>query len=304
MSFALTILGSNSALPTSQRFSTAQILNVSERFFLIDCGEGCQIQCRKYKVRFGKLNHILISHLHGDHYFGLWGMLSTFNLLNRRHPLHIYAHNDLKHLIDLQMKYFGDHFNYEIIFTPLKFRGKNLLFEDEALTIESFPLKHRVPCCGFLFREKQKDRNIKPDLIKYYDIPVKKIAQIKKGADFINATGQVIPNKHLTIDPPKPLSYAFCTDTRYHEKIIPYINGVDVLYHEATYLDDLKKQAFETYHCTTKDAARIALKARVEKLIIGHYSARYNDLNPLLDEARSVFPETFLAEDGKIFRLK
>lgn len=304
MSLSVTILGCNSALPTSKRFSTAQVLEVSGRFFLIDCGEGTQIQLRRFKLNFAKLNHIFISHLHGDHYFGIWGILSTFSLLNRKTPLHIFGHANLKKLIDFHITTGQEFIGYEIVFHPLQYDSKSIIFEDEALIVESFPLKHRIPVCGFLFREKPKPRNIKKEMVQYLQIPYKEIHKIKEGQDYITEAGEIFKNEFLTNPPPPSASYAFCTDTKPFEKLAGFIGPVDLLYHEATYTSELEKQAHETGHSTALDAAKSALKAKVKTLLLGHYSSRYKDLKPLLAEAQSLFPNTELAEDGKVFIVK
>lgn len=297
MSFTLTILGSSSALPTSSRYLTAHVLNVDERFFLIDCGEGTQLQLRKYKARFGRLNHIFISHLHGDHVFGLPGLISTFNLLGRITDLHIFSPPGLENILQPFLKSFHTHLGFRIIYHVLT-DNYQLIFEDEKITIHSFPLVHRIECNGFVFREKPRLRNIKKELIAYYNIPLRDILNIKKGDDFITNDGVVIPNSKLTIVPTPPKSYAFCSDTAYSEKIIPWITDVEMLYHEATYSNVDIERAHETKHSITSEAAAIAYKAHVRKLIIGHFSARYKDLQPLLKEAQSIFPNTILAEDG------
>lgn len=298
MSFSLTILGCSSALPTPERFPTAQALNVSEHFYLIDCGEGTQIQLRRNKIKFGKISHIFISHLHGDHYFGLFGLISTFVLLGRKNDLHIYCHQELKNIFAFVTKYFIDEISFKIIFHFLNYQQGELIFENDKLTIESFPLKHKVPTCGFLFKEKTKLRNIKKELVDSLKIPIKEIRKIKEGHDFITKEGKILKNQYLTIPPPRPRSYAFCSDTAYYEEIIPTIENVDLLYHEATFMNDMENSAAITSHSTTIQAAAIAKKANVKKLVIGHYSLRYKDLQPVLDEARSVFNNTIGAEDG------
>lgn len=303
MPFELTILGCNAALPSSERLSTAQVLNVLGRFFLIDCAEGTQIQLRKYKIRLGKINHIFISHLHGDHYFGLIGLLSTFNLLERKNTLNVYGPEKLKNIIDFQLKCMEQTLVYKLNFINLKYRNINLLYEDDRLTIKSFPLKHRIPTCGFLFREKIGLRNIKKEMIKNFEIPISKMQEIKEGADFITESGEVIKNEDITNDPSSPRSYAFVTDTKYSERIVHIIKDVDILYHETTFKKDYAKIAKQRSHSTTHDAANIAKLANAKKLIIGHFSARYKKLDELREEAREVFENTELANDGKIFKI-
>ncbi len=304
MSFTLTILGSSSALPTSERFTTAQVINILERFFLIDCGEGTQIQLRKYKIGFGKINNVFISHLHGDHFLGLLGLISTFNLLGRENDLNIYCPAELENILNCQLNYFENNLIFKIIYHPLNFNHTEIIYEDDKLTVKSFPLKHKIPTSGFLFEEKQKPKNIIKEKIEELNIPIKEIIKIKQGHDFIASTGKLYKNEELTLSPSKPRSYAYCSDTSYCEDIIPIIKKVDLLYHEATFMNDMKERAKQTFHSTTIDAATIAKKADVKKLIIGHFSARYKDIEPVLQEAKSVFPNTLAAEDGMIISIK
>lgn len=305
MPFQLTILGSSSAVPTSKKYPTAQVLNVLERYFLIDCGEGTQHQIRKNKISFGKLNHILISHLHGDHFFGLIGLISSQILMGRKNDMHIYAYSRLQELIQYQLDFLGiEEPGFQLIFHPLNFKKAQLIYDDAKLSITSFPLNHRVPCCGFLFREKQKEPNIRKELVQKHNIPIREIKNIKAGADLITEKGERIKNEDLTIAPPKPRSYAFCSDTAYHEKIIPVIQGVDLLYHEATFAGSDQELANTTYHSTGKDAARIAQKANAGKLLIGHFSSRYKDTQVVLGEARSVFPETYAVNEDEVYSVE
>ena len=299
MTFELTILGSSSAVPTSKRNLTAHVLNVRERFFLIDCGEGTQIQIRKNKIRFGKIDHIFISHLHGDHIFGLFGLISTFNLLNREKDLHIYSHPELENILKGHMEYFERNISFRIIFHYLKPKKNEIIYEDENVTVETIPLKHRVPACGFKFTEKPHLRNLRKDVVQKFMIPISKIRSIQEGEDFINDNNEIIPNEKLTLPPYNIRSYAYCTDTAYSEKIIPVIKNVDLLFHEATFGMDMKHQAKATYHSTSEDAALIAKKANVGKLIVGHFSARYKDVSVILNEAKNIFPNTLTAEDGE-----
>jgi ribonuclease Z len=298
MSFTLTILGSSSALPTSVRNLTAHVLNVDERFFLIDCGEGTQLQLRKYKAKFGKLNHIFISHLHGDHVFGLPGLISTLNLLGRETDLHIFSPPNLEKILNPLLNTFIAKNTFRIIYHPLDTKNYQLIFEDNKITVHSIPLVHRIETCGFVFREKPHLRNIKKEYIDYYKIPLREILNIKKGEDFITEDGLLIPNNILTTEPPSLKSYAFCSDTAYSENILPYIANIELLYHEATYSDEDIARAHDTKHSTASEAAQIALKANVKKLIIGHFSARYKDVTPLLEQAQKIFPNSLAAEDG------
>lgn len=303
MSFDLIILGSSSALPTSERNLPAHVLNVHERFFLIDCGEATQIHLRQHRIGFGKINHIFISHLHGDHTYGLFGLLSSFSMMGRKTPLHIYADPKLETILLQHFTDFDVHVGYTIHFHHLSYGKTGLIYEDNILTVHSFPLKHRIPACGFLFREKPKMKNIRKDLVEKYKIPVRDIVRIKAGQDYVLPDGKRIPNRDLTFERSSPRSYAYCSDTRYYESVIRTIRGVNLLFHEATYGNELAQLAYETFHCTAAEAARLAKKARVGKLVIGHFSARYKDPSVLLDEARQIFPETFLAEDGLVIRL-
>ena len=300
MRFELTILGSSSALPTSKRNLTAHVLNVYERYFLIDCGEGTQAQLRRNRIPFGRINHIFISHIHGDHFYGLFGLLSSFNLLQREKDLHIYAHKPLKKGIKYIMKHYEGRFSYKIHFHELDEEKKDKIYEDENIEVFSFPLIHKIPTSGFLFVEKAKLPNIKKAYVQKYNIPIKDIHRIKSGGDFQTEDGTVIPNAELTYKPYKQRSYAFCSDTAYNESIIPIIENVDILYHEATFKEEHRKEAKNTTHSTARQAAEIAKKAKVKKLIIGHFSARYKSIEDLEAEAISVFPKTIAAEDGLV----
>ena len=257
MTFSLTVLGSNSAIPAHNRNLSAHLLNVNERFYLIDCGEGTQFQLRRYHLSQQRIRHVFISHLHGDHFFGLIGLLNTMHLLGRKEELHIHADLRLKEIIDMQLDASGTILRFPLHFRPLPSGGYSTILEEERLVVHSFPLKHSIPTSGFVFREKNKPR---------------KVAEAR--------------------------SYAYCSDTAYDESIVPYIHGVQLLYHEATFKQDRTSVATEKLHSTAKEAALIAEKAAVKKLLIGHFSARYDDLAPLLEEARSIFPETCLPEEG------
>jgi ribonuclease Z len=301
MNFSVTILGSSSALPTSTRYPTAHLLNANERFFLIDCGEGTQMQLRKFKIRFSKINHIFISHLHGDHYFGLFGLLSSFALLGRTNPLHIFAHKELKNILNFQFRYFP--LAYDLSFHDIPEKKPAQLFENKQITISSFPLKHNIPCAGFVFREKQKDRNIKKDMIDFYQLSIKDIVAIKQGADYLSKEGKLIPNRQLAMPAMIPRSYAFCSDTEFEPAILPYIKGCDLLYHETTFASDMEHQASKTGHSTAKQAAEIAKYAEAKKLIIGHFSARYKNLSVFEDETRQIFQNTHIVEEGETYSI-
>jgi ribonuclease Z len=304
MPFEVTILGSSSALPTSDRYPTAQVLNVLGRFFLIDCGEGTQIQIRRNKIGFGKINHIFISHLHGDHYYGLIGLISTFNLLGRKNDLHIYSPSELKDLIQPQIDFIKGEMQFKIVFHPLDFKKPRQIYADKKLEVISFPVKHSISTSGFLFREVQKQPNIKKELLEFYNIPIAEIKNIKSGKDFTTTEGEIIPHDKLTTPPLKPRSYAFCTDTAFYPQIIEIIKGVDLLYHEATFTEEMKDFAHSTLHSTAKEAAEIATLAGAKKLIIGHFSARYQNVTPLLNEAKSVFKNTVIANEGETYSIE
>ena len=301
--FSVTILGSSSALPTSTRFPTSQVVNLNERLYLIDCGEGTQIQLRKFGFKAGKINHIFISHLHGDHIFGLPGLISTMALGGKKGELHIYSHSELKLMMDQLMKFMNDFEDFKVIYHPLNFRSRAVIYEDSRIVVDSFPLKHRIPCCGFIFREKLHELHLRGDIIDYLNIPIRDRIALKSGADYQTPEGKIIPNQELTFPADPVRSYAFCTDTVCRKQIIPIIGNVDLLYHEATFADELSDLALKTYHTTARQAAQLAIEAGVEKLIIGHFSSRYKSVKPLVDEARVVFPNTFPANDGDKFEL-
>ena len=305
MKFEVTILGSNSALPTTKRYPTAQVLNVLERFFLIDCGEGTQIQMKRFRVPMSRINHIFISHTHGDHIFGLIGLLSTYALQGRKSDLHIYGHSKLEKLITFQLELLETKKEYNIFFHTIFGKETQTLFEDDKVMVQSFPLKHgAMPCAGFLFKEKDRPRTLNADLLEFYNIPIRCRRALKMGEDYVTEEGEIIPNKKLTKDPPPIRSYAFCTDTAPYKKIIPIIKNVDLLYHEATFLKTEAKLAKATNHSTAEQAAKMADEAKVKRLIIGHFSTRFKILDGHLKEAQSVFENTSLAEDGKKFLIE
>jgi ribonuclease Z len=304
MEFSVTILGSNSALPSNGRHPTAQILSVKDHLILIDCGEGTQMQMAKYKIRSGKIEYIFISHLHGDHIFGLIGLISSYNLNHRQKPLTIFGPAGLEEIIQLQLQYSDIHLKYELCFRVIEPLNGRIIFDHPDFTVSTLQMNHRIPCCGFVFREKNILRKIKVEALERYRIPLEAIPALKEGRDYIAADGTLIANELITDNPPAERSYAFCTDTAYQEQIVPYISDCDLLYHEATFTADLYDRARETYHSTSEQAAMIAKKARVKKLIIGHFSARYENLNILLNEARAIFPHTYLAEEGAIFEVE
>ena len=299
----LTILGCGSALPTRKNFPSAQLLELRDKQFLIDCGEGTQIRMRQMGLRTNRLGHIFISHLHGDHCFGLIGLISSFGMLNRTADLHIHAQQDLEKIMEVQLQYFCTDMPFKVIFHAIDPRKHELIFEDRSVQVFSIPLKHRVPTCGFLFEEKPRDRHIIREMIDFYHIPTWRILKIKQGEDFITQDGEVVPNSQLTTASESPKRFAYCTDTAYSEKIIPIIEGVDCLYHEATFMEEEVLRSKETFHSTARQAGEIALKAKVKKLIIGHYSARYNNQDALLQEAKNVFENTVLGEDMTVYEI-
>ena len=305
MSITLTILGCHSATPRRNAFPTSQYLEINNSHFLIDCGEGTQRQMRKYKVGFSKINHIFISHLHGDHFYGLVGLLATFGILNREKELHIYGPKGIKEVTLLQLKTSQSHANFKIIFHELVSKKSELIYEDEKVSVKTIPLNHRVYTNGYLFTEKEKSRKLHTENIRNYkEIDKADYLNIKAGKDIILSSGEVISNSELTIPPPKPLSYAFCSDTSYKPDIISIIENTDLLYHEATFLSDRKDLAKKTKHSTTKQAAKIAKDANVNQLVLGHYSGRYKDISLFKKEAQEVFKNTELAEPGKVFSIK
>ena len=302
-SFSVTILGSSSALPTSQRFPTSQVVRLNEQLFLVDCGEGTQIQLRKFGFKMGKINHIFISHLHGDHIYGLPGLISSLALYGKKGELHIHAHSDLPLMMEGMMKFMNEITDLTVKYHPLNFRRNSILFEDKKIRISSFPLKHRISCCGFLFQELPTDLHLDRKALERYDVPVSQRLNIKNGADLVLVDGSVIPNNEITLPANPVRSYAFCTDTIFRKNIIPTIEGVDLLYHEATFAGDMAGLAKQTFHSTSVQAAELAKSAMVKKLVIGHFSSRYKSVLPLVEEARTIFPETFAANDGDCFEL-
>lgn len=292
------ILGSGSALPTVNSHQSAQLLYDGHHSFLIDCGEGTQVELRRNKVKMQKINHVLISHLHGDHYFGLVGLISTMHLLGRKTPLNIYGPKGLKEVIEIQFRTSGSVMSYDLIFHLIE--GPNqLLFEDKRIQVISLPLSHRIECYGFHFKEKMGPRKLNVEMLKKYKVPVYARNGLTEGEDFVTAEGQVITNETMTFDPPKPKSYAYCSDTAFSERLIAAIGEVDLIYHEATFLERDKKRAKKTFHSTTKDAARVAKSVQAQKLLIGHFSNRYPSVQALVDEAREEFKETYHAEESK-----
>lgn len=297
--FELLILGSSSATPTSERNPSAQLLNIAERYFLIDCGEATQIQLRRFKARFQSIDHVFISHLHGDHFFGLPGLLGSMHLLGRKQPLNIYGPKELKEIIDVIHKNSETRLNYPVNWVFTNNNGLNLIYEDSKTEVYSFPLRHRIYCTGFLFREKPLPRKIDKYMLEKLDISFADILALKAGQDVLNKNGELIRNADATLDPPAPRSYAYCSDTIFDPAIADHIRNATVLYHESTFLDDQLERARKTFHSTAAQAAQIASSAGVEQLLLGHFSTRYPNLEGFLNEACPIFPNSVLATDGK-----
>ena len=299
MNFDIKILGSNSAKPAHGRHQSAQLLSIGNQYLLVDCGEGTQLRLEQYNIKISKIHHIFISHLHGDHYFGLIGLISTMHLQRRLTPLNIYGPKGLAEIISLQLKYSDTDLNFPINFRELKVEGGERVYEDNFFYVETIPLIHRVPCTGFLFREKPKERRIIKESLNG-NIKLQEIVQLKKGNDIKDDQGNVLyKNSDYTLPPKKARSYAYCSDTSYQENIVPQIQNVDVLYHESTFLKDRTERAAMTCHSTAEQAAQIAKKANVGTLMLGHYSSRYKDLSPFLTEAIEVFDQTILSKEGE-----
>ena len=304
MSLKLTILGCHSATPRVNAHPTSQFLEIKNHNFLIDCGEGTQVQLRKYGVKFSKIKHIFISHLHGDHYYGLIGLIATFGMLNRENALNIYAPKGLKEVITLQLKLSKSWTNYPLIFHELSSKNSELIFEDEKVKVHTIPLNHRIYTNGFLFQEKLGERKLNiAEISNYKEIEICDYQNLKNGKDFKFENGDLIKNEKLTLDPNLPKSYAFCSDTCYFPRIISIIKNATCLYHETTFLKDKEDLATSTKHSTAEQAAKIANEAEVKQLIIGHFSNRYKNKLLFQDEAKTVFENTLLAEEGKTFEI-
>ena len=297
--FDLITLGTGAALPARGRYPTAQLLNVHDGLYLIDCGEGTQERLRSAGVVFNRIGHIFISHMHGDHYLGLMGLISSMHLMGRRTVLHVHGPRELKQVIDLQLRVSGTYLRYPLEFHALEPENGRVVWEDERVTVRSLALRHRLPCCGFIFAERPALRPLRAEALSI--VPRFKRTAIKRGEDLVLADGTVLPNAGLTLDPPPPRRYAYCSDTAYEPALVPFLKGVDLLYHEATFTEQLAKRAAETMHSTAAQAARIALDADVGQLLLGHFSSRYKTADDLLREALSVFPRTALSEEGKVF---
>lgn len=298
--FNINILGCGSALPTTRHLATSQIVDLRDKLYMIDCGEGTQVQMRRMRVRFGRLAHIFISHLHGDHCFGLPGLISTLGMLGRTGELVVHGPKEVETYLRPVMDLFCRGMEFEVRFNPVDTRSHSLVMEDRSLSVYSIPLKHRIPTCGYLFAEKPKVAHIIREMTDFYQVPVRCMKDIKQGQDYVTPEGEVVPNSRLTRPAAPPKRYAFCSDTAYNRSIIPIIEGADLLYHEATFAECDLARAKETFHSTARQAAEIARDAHVKRLVIGHYSARYEDLSELHREAEAVFPGTILGNEGTV----
>ena len=303
MTFSVTILGSSSALPTSTRFPSAHVLNAHERLFLIDCAEGTQMQLRRLHIKMSKINHIFISHLHGDHTLGLVGLISTFNLVGRKSDLHIYANAKLEENLTYNLNFFIEELTFKVIFHAVEQNKHQVIYDDGKIVVESLPLRHRVPATGFLFREKRGLPNIRKELIEKYSLSLAEISSIKNGSDLTLPDGQLIPNNDFTYYSSETRAYAYCSDTLYSERLVGLIRNVDLLYHEATFANDDIKLAKLNGHSTAGQAATIASKSGATKLIIGHFSSRYKNVDLILKEAKEIFENTIAAEDGQVIEV-
>lgn len=299
--FKVHILGCGSALPTLQHNASSQIVELREKLFMIDCGEGTQIQLRRSRIHFSKIIAVFISHLHGDHCFGLPGMISTFGMTGRTAPLHIYAPAAFEPILEQTLSFFCQGLEFKVVFHAVDTTQNKVVYEDRSLTVETIPLQHRIDCCGYLFREKPILPHIRRDMIDFYKIPISQINNIKAGADWVTPEGEVIANSRLTTPAEPARSYAYCSDTRYIKTLHELVKGVSTLYHESTYSAEDAERARLYWHSTSQDAARVARDASVGKLLLGHFSARYNNESQLLEEAKEIFPNSYLTREGATF---
>ena len=299
--FKVQIRGCGSALPTLQHNASSQIVELREKFFMIDCGEGTQIQLRRSRIHFSKIIAVFISHLHGDHCFGLPGMISTFGMTGRTAPLHIYAPAAFEPILEQTLSFFCQGLEFKVVFHAVDTTQNKVVYEDRSLTVETIPLQHRIDCCGYLFREKPILPHIRRDMIDFYKIPISQINNIKAGADWVTAEGEVIANSRLTTPAEPARSYAYCSDTRYIKTLHELVKGVSTLYHESTYSAEDAERARLYWHSTSQDAAKVARDASVGKLLLGHFSARYNNESQLLEEAKEIFPNSYLTREGATF---
>ena len=299
--FKVHILGCGSALPTLQHNASSQIVELREKLFMIDCGEGTQMQLRRSRIHFSKIIAVFISHLHGDHCFGLPGMISTFGMTGRTAPLHIYAPAAFEPILEQTLSFFCQGLEFKVVFHAVDTTQNKVVYEDRSLTVETIPLQHRIDCCGYLFREKPILPHIRRDMIDFYKIPISQINNIKAGADWVTPEGEVIANSRLTTPAEPARSYAYCSDTRYIKTLHELVKGVSTLYHESTYSAEDAERARLYWHSTSQDAAKVARDASVGKLLLGHFSARYNNESQLLEEAKEIFPNSYLTCEGATF---
>lgn len=303
MKFEITILGSGSATPTLERNPTSQYIYINERHFLIDCGEGTQMQLRKNKIRFQRISHIFISHLHGDHYLGLVGLISSFHLLGRKNELHVFGPAPLKELIFAHLKASKTYLQYPLFIKEIDTKTPAVLHEDKVVKVTSFPLKHRIPCVGYRIDELEREPNVKKEAIEKYNLGVEQIKLAKEGKDITLENGEIVANSLITSEPPKPRSYSFCSDTMFAPEIVSFIQNSTALYHEATFLESMKQRAKQTFHSTAKQAAEIAKMASVKQLYLGHFSTRYKETESFLEEAKEEFSNVFIVHDDMQFQI-
>lgn len=299
--FQVTILGCGSALPTLRHSASSQLVEVHDKVFMLDCGEGTQLQMRRSRTHFAKVRAIFITHSHGDHCFGLMGLISTFGMLGRTSPLHIYAPENMQEVLKMQLDVFCTTFEYQVVLHSIDTSRRCVIYQDKSLTVETIPLEHRVPCAGFLFREKPSLPHLRRDMLDFYGIPTWQYNNIKRGQGWTTPEGEVIDNARLTLPAAEPLSYAYCSDTRYMPHLASQVKGADMLYHESTYISADEDKAALYHHSTAAQAARVARAAGVGALILGHYSSRYPDERCFLDEAKALFPQTFAAQEMDIY---
>ncbi len=301
--FAVTILGNNSAIPTPDRHPTAQVVTFNEQLMLVDCGEGTQMQLTRYKVRRSRIRYIFISHLHGDHYFGLIGLINSLSLLGRTEPLTVYGPPELEEILMLQLRVAATTLRFDLQFHALLPEATGLLFRDKDMEVSYFPVKHRIPCYGFSFSMQRRKRRVIPEQARAYEIPAAFYSKLQDGEDYQDKNGRLVKNDWVTLPPPRPKRYVYCADSIYDEDLIPYMQDADLVYHETTYLQDLHQRAAERYHSTTVQAAGLAARAGAKRLLIGHFSSKYTELEPFLEESRPIFANTDLALEGTTYIL-
>lgn len=302
--FRVHILGCGSALPTLRHTASSQVVEHGEKMYMVDCGEGTQCQLRKLHLKFNRIGHVFISHMHGDHCFGLIGMISTFGILGRTVPLHLWLSAELRAILEREVEVFCTDLGYELVYHTICPEKEMLIYEDKGLTVTTIPLSHRVPCCGFLFREKPTLPHIRRDMVDFYGIPNWRLPAIKQGEPWVTEEGVIVPAEKLTLPPDPARSYAYCSDTRYLPDLHTHIRGVNLLYHESTYDSSATERAKQFFHSTAKEAAMVARDAEVGELLLGHFSARYNDETAILNEAAAVFPRVRLADEGMVIDVK